>query len=91
MVSIEDVDDTLQGEVESECAKFGNVLKVVIYQEKQSEAEDAEVVVKIFVEFQLNTEAECAVNTLHGRYFGGNKVQAQIYDPVLYKTNDFSA
>ena len=31
--------------------RFGNVERVIIYQEKQSEDEDAEVIVKIFVEF----------------------------------------
>lgn len=31
--------------------RFGNVERVIIYQEKQSEEEDAEVIVKIFVEF----------------------------------------
>ena len=31
--------------------RFGAVEKVIIYQEKQSEDEDAEVIVKIFVEF----------------------------------------
>lgn len=31
--------------------RFGNVERVIIYQEKQSEEDDAEVIVKIFVEF----------------------------------------
>lgn len=31
--------------------RYGNVERVIIYQEKQSEEEDAEVIVKIFVEF----------------------------------------
>ena len=35
--------------------RFGNVERVVIYQEKQSEEEDAEVIVKIFVEFTTGT------------------------------------
>ena len=91
MVTVEDIDADLQSEVESECGKFGNVLKVVIYQEKQSEADNAEVIVKIFVEFEVNTEADQAISSLDGRYFGGNKVIAQLYDPILYKTNDFSS
>lgn len=91
MVTAEDVDDDLQSEVESECAKFGRVVKVVIYQERQSEDEDADIVVKIFVEFSASTEATSAVKALDARYFGGNRVSAQLYDPVLYKTNDFSS
>lgn len=51
MVSPEDVDDTLQEEITEECNRYGTVERVIIYQEKQSEEEDAPVVVKIFVEF----------------------------------------
>lgn len=51
MVGIEDVDDTLEQEISEECSKYGKVVKVVIYQERQSEEEDSEVIVKIFVEF----------------------------------------
>lgn len=52
MVGPEDVDETLQEEIEEECSKFGNVERVIIYNEKQSEDdENAEVIVKIFVEF----------------------------------------
>ena len=51
MVGIEDLDDDLEGEVTEECGKFGLVNRVVIYQERQGEEEDAEVIVKIFVEF----------------------------------------
>ena len=51
MVGPEDLDDALESEVTDECGKFGAVNRVIIYQEKQSEEEDAEVIVKIFVEF----------------------------------------
>lgn len=51
MVGIEEVDDTLEQEISEECSKYGKVVKVVIYQERQSEEEDSEVIVKIFVEF----------------------------------------
>ena len=51
MVGVEDLDDELEGEVTEECGKFGTVNRVVIYQERQGEEEDAEVIVKIFVEF----------------------------------------
>lgn len=51
MVGIEDVDDTLEQEISEECSKYGKVIKVVIYQERQSEDDDSEVIVKIFVEF----------------------------------------
>lgn len=51
MVGPEDLDDDLESEVTDECGKYGSVNKVIIYQEKQSEEDDAEVIVKIFVEF----------------------------------------
>lgn len=51
MVGPEDIDDDLETEVTEECGKFGIVKKVIIYQERQSEEEDAEIIVKIFVEF----------------------------------------
>jgi hypothetical protein len=51
MVGAEDVDEDLESEVIDECSTYGSVNRVVIYQEKQSDADDAEVLVKIFVEF----------------------------------------
>ena len=51
MVGPEDLDDDLENEVTDECGKYGSVNRVIIYQEKQGEEEDAEVIVKIFVEF----------------------------------------
>lgn len=52
MVSAEEVDDELHGEVTSECSNFGAVNKVIIYKEKQGDEEGSEVIVKIFVSFQ---------------------------------------
>lgn len=53
MVGPEDVDDCLQEEIQEECSKFGVVERVIIYNERQSdEDDDAEVIVKIFVEFE---------------------------------------
>lgn len=51
MVGPEEVDEDLESEVVDECSKYGGVNRVIIYQEKQSEEDDAEVLVKIFVEF----------------------------------------
>ena len=59
MVGPEDLDDDLESEVTDECGKFGHVNRVIIYQERQSEDDDAEIVVKIFVEF----------SSQEGRYF----------------------
>ncbi|CAL4060976.1 unnamed protein product, partial [Meganyctiphanes norvegica] len=51
MVGAEDVDEMLQEEITEECGRYGNVQHVIIYQEKQTDEDDAEVIVKIFVEF----------------------------------------
>lgn len=51
MVGPEEVDEDLESEVVDECSKYGSVNRVIIYQEKQSEEDDAEILVKIFVEF----------------------------------------
>ena len=51
MVGPEDLDEELKSEVTDECGRYGNVERVIIYQEKQSEDDNADVVVKIFVEF----------------------------------------
>ena len=37
-----------------ECSKYGEVAKVVIYTEQQGEDDNAEQIVKIFVEFQTS-------------------------------------
>ena len=51
MVSADEVDADLEEEITEECSRFGEVSRVIIYQEKQGEEEHAEVIVKIFVEF----------------------------------------
>ena len=91
MVGVEDVDDELESEVTDECGRFGSVHKVIIYQEKQSEDEDAEILVKIFVEFSASEEAKKAKASLNGRFFGGRTVIAEIYDQTLFDDHDLSA
>lgn len=51
MVDPDEVDETLQEEIQDECSKYGQVSRVIIYNEKQSENDDSDVIVKIFVEF----------------------------------------
>ena len=48
----EDVDETLQDEIQDECSKFGAVERVIIYKEKQTD-NDEDDFVKIFVEFSM--------------------------------------
>ncbi|XP_057307657.1 poly(U)-binding-splicing factor PUF60-like isoform X2 [Hydractinia symbiolongicarpus] len=90
MVGAEEVDEDLEEEVTEECSRFGEVKKVVIYQEKQGEEESAEVIVKIFVEFAKTESAETAQTALHGRWFGGRNIQAQVYDEDKFKAQDYT-
>ncbi|GFW35552.1 poly(U)-binding-splicing factor half pint [Trichonephila clavipes] len=90
MVGVEDLDDDLESEVTDECGRYGAVNRVIIYQERQSEDEDAEIIVKIFVEFSASAEACKARDALNGRFFGGRIVKAELYDQTLYEANDLS-
>ena len=45
-----------------ECSKYGEVVKVVIYTEQQGEDDNAEHIVKIFVEFQTSKRKSYQLN-----------------------------
>ncbi|XP_036452038.1 poly(U)-binding-splicing factor PUF60-B isoform X2 [Colossoma macropomum] len=91
MVGPEDIDDDLEGEVTEECGKFGAVNRVIIYQERQGEEEDAEIIVKIFVEFSDTEEMNKAIQALNNRWFAGRKVVAEVYDQERFNNSDLSA
>ncbi|XP_028987275.1 poly(U)-binding-splicing factor PUF60a isoform X2 [Betta splendens] len=91
MVGPEDIDDDLEGEVTEECGKFGQVKRVIIYQERQGEEDDADIIVKIFVEFSEVSEMNRAIQALNHRWFGGRKVVAEPYDLERFETSDLSA
>ncbi|XP_045469398.1 poly(U)-binding-splicing factor half pint isoform X2 [Harmonia axyridis] len=90
MVGPDEVDETLEEEIQEECSKYGAVERVVVYNEVQSEGNEDDVIVKIFVEFVATKEAEAARDALNGRYFGGRMVRASLYDQTLYDHSDFS-
>ncbi|XP_073347217.1 poly(U)-binding-splicing factor PUF60a [Pagrus major] len=91
MVGPDDIDDDLEGEVTEECGKFGRVKRVIIYQERQGEEDDADVIVKIFVEFSEVAEMNRAIQALNNRWFGGRKVVAEVYDQERFNNSDLSA
>ena len=90
MVGPENIDEELEDEINEECSNFGEVERVIIYQERQSEEDDADVLVKIFVEFKDPNSAKNAKNALNGRYFAGRKVICDIYDQDLFHHSDLS-
>uniref|UniRef100_A0A8C7YU67 Poly(U) binding splicing factor 60 n=1 Tax=Oryzias sinensis TaxID=183150 RepID=A0A8C7YU67_9TELE len=90
MVGPEDIDDDLEGEVTEECGKYGQVKRVIIYQERQGEEDDADIIVKIFVEFCEAMEMNRAIQALNNRWFGGRKVVAEVYDQERFENSDLS-
>ncbi|GLE04663.1 hypothetical protein PINS_up013642 [Pythium insidiosum] len=71
MVAKGDVDADLREEVSAECALFGSVERVEIHELTDH--------VRIFVVFNAEDSASKAKAALHGRFFGGNRVQADFY------------
>ncbi|KUF88535.1 m7GpppX diphosphatase [Phytophthora nicotianae] len=71
LVNRGEVDDELEDEVRGECGKFGIVKKVEIHELADH--------VRVFVLFDDAAGAAKAKQALHGRFFGGNQVQAQYY------------
>lgn len=71
MVGQGEVDEELEDEVREECSRFGAVQTVDI-----QEMEDHVRVFVLFVDEESTLKAKQA---LHGRFFGGNQVQANFY------------
>ncbi|XP_060804486.1 LOW QUALITY PROTEIN: poly(U)-binding-splicing factor half pint [Amyelois transitella] len=91
MVSAADVDEALHHEIQEECSKWGAVERLVIYNERQNDDDRPDNIdVKIFVQFKEPDEAAAAMRALHGRYFGGRTVRAQLYDQDLFDHGDLS-
>lgn len=90
MVGPEDVDEDLQGEIESECKNYGKVENVIIYQEREDDSDAAKINVKIFVEFEKFEQVKAAKEALNGRFFSGRKISAAVYDQELYDQQDLS-
>eukprot|EP00117_Sycon_ciliatum_P046662 scpid68305/ scgid33395/ Poly(U)-binding-splicing factor PUF60-B len=90
MVAVEDLDEELESEVTEECSRHGKVQRVVIYQERQGEEDDAEVIVKIFVRFFEHDSAVAAIKALDNRWFGGRVIKAETYAEEKFESNDLS-
>lgn len=71
LVNRGEVDDELEDEVCGECGKFGIVKKVELHELADH--------VRVFVLFDDAAGAAKAKQALHGRFFGGNQVQAHYY------------
>ena len=84
-----EVDDELEDEVASECAKFGTVTRVLIFEITQT-GFPAEEAVRIFIQFERAEEATKAMIDLQGRFFGGRVVQASFFDEERFGRNELA-
>ncbi|WCJ24284.1 Poly(U)-binding-splicing factor PUF60 [Euphorbia peplus] len=89
MVGPGEVDDELEDEVGSECAKYGTVTRVLIFEitEPNFPREEA---VRIFIQFERSEETTKALVDLDGRFFGGNVVRATFYEEEKFNNNELA-
>ncbi|XVE89354.1 hypothetical protein DITRI_Ditri19aG0195400 [Diplodiscus trichospermus] len=89
MVGPGEVDDELEDEVGSECAKYGTVTRVLIFEITEPNFPGDEAV-RIFVQFERSEETTKALIDLDGRYFGGRVVKASFYDEERFGKNELA-
>ncbi|KAJ4798671.1 DNA-damage-repair/toleration protein [Rhynchospora pubera] len=89
MVGPGEVDDELEDEVASECAKYGTVTRVLIFEITETNFPSEEAV-RIFIQFERSEEATKALVDLEGRFFGGRVVRACFYDEDRFGRNDLA-
>ncbi|KAI3697609.1 hypothetical protein L6452_30703 [Arctium lappa] len=89
MVGPGEVDDDLETEVAEECAKYGTVTRVLIFEitEPNFPVDEA---VRIFVQFERSEQATKALVDLEGRFFGGRVVRATFYEEERFNTNELA-
>ncbi|XP_058071577.1 DNA-damage-repair/toleration protein DRT111, chloroplastic [Magnolia sinica] len=89
MVGPGEVDDELEDEVASECAKYGTVTRVLIFEITEPDFPVDEAV-RIFVQFERSEETTKALIDLDGRFFGGRVVRASFYDEERFGRNELA-
>lgn len=84
-----EVDDELEGEVASECHKYGTVTRVLIFEitEPNFPVDEA---VRIFVQFDRSEATTKALIDLDGRFFGGRVVRASFFDEEKFGRNELA-
>ncbi|GAV67251.1 G-patch domain-containing protein [Cephalotus follicularis] len=89
MVGPGEVDDELEDEVASECAKYGMVTRVLIFEITEPNFPTDEAV-RIFIQFERSEETTKAYIDLDGRYFGGRVVHAAFYSEERFSNNELA-
>lgn len=94
IVGADEVDDDLETEVQSECARHGEVLQVLVFLCKappgEAPAFAAEDACRVFVEFEQPAAAAAAATALDGRYFGQRRITARLYDAARFEALDLA-
>lgn len=72
-----EVVDDIEQDIQEECSKFGEVVKVTVF--------NLEKLGVVSVKFSDKNDALKCISQLDGRYFGGEKLQAAIHDGTVYK------
>ncbi|OZJ04176.1 hypothetical protein BZG36_02173 [Bifiguratus adelaidae] len=101
-VPISEVDQSLQEDFAEECGKQGKVTKVIIkaLAEGNEEAESAGLGsdsgryvgdgdVRIFVQYAETSAAQRAQKVFDGRWFGGRRLKATLYDLKKFQNGDY--
>lgn len=83
------MDDELEDEVASECAKYGTVTRVLIFEITEADF-PADEAVRIFIQFERSEETTKALLDLEGRFFGGRVVHASFYDEDRFGRNELA-
>ncbi|CAG8589253.1 1411_t:CDS:10 [Cetraspora pellucida] len=89
-VAPSEVDDTLEDEFQEECSNYGQVSKVVVHIDSEEGFEGERGLVKIFVQFEEGADAVKAKEKLDGRWFGGRRISATLFDLKKFQTGDYS-
>ncbi|KAJ6795326.1 DNA-damage-repair/toleration protein DRT111, chloroplastic [Iris pallida] len=89
MVGPGEVDDELEDEVASECAKYGTVTRVLIFEITEPNFPTDEAV-RIFVQFERSEETTKALIDLDGRFFGGRVVRATFFEEEKFGRNELA-
>ncbi|XP_038988511.1 DNA-damage-repair/toleration protein DRT111, chloroplastic-like isoform X1 [Phoenix dactylifera] len=84
-----EVDDELEDDVASECAKYGTVTRVLIFEITEPNFPEDEAV-RIFVQFERSEETTKALIDLESRFFGGRVVHASFYDEERFGKNELA-
>mmetsp|Transcript_16503 Transcript_16503/g.22806 ORF Transcript_16503/g.22806 Transcript_16503/m.22806 type:complete len:417 (+) Transcript_16503:318-1568(+) len=79
MVGPGEVDEDLEEEVAEECSKYGDVVRVMIFEVTDPGFPHQEAV-RIFVEFTRPEQSTKGMIDLDGRFFGGRTVHACFFD-----------